>query len=192
MIEFRVYSILQLDNPDFVPEPHLIPIKVDAVNDAPLISSSWPWSDKLGAFGTTLKEKAKVMLSVNLFDLDIARGEGSDSTMMVVIIVEKGENGGRLQFSELLDESKVTQNQFVNVKGGKIVNSIKIAFLAPLTDANRVLSQIEYSAPENPGTVKDTVQIIVDDLGNFGKAYEPQRTELLLQVNDCLVDCLFG
>lgn len=192
MIEFRVYNSLQLENPDFVPQPHLIPIKVDAANDAPQISSSWPWSDKLGAFGTTLKEKAKVMLNLNLFDLDIARGEGSDSTVLVVIIVEKGENGGRLQFLELLDESKVAQNQFVNVNAGKIVNSIKIAFLAPLADANRVVSQIEYSAPENPGTVKDTIQIIVDDLGNFGQEYAPQRTELLLQVTDWLGDCLAG
>ena len=188
MIEFRVYNSLQLENPDFVPEPHLIPIKVDAVNDAPQISSSWPWSDKLGAYGTTLKEKAKVKLNLNLFDLDIARGEGSDSTLMVAIIVEKGENGGRLEFTELLDETKAAQNQFVNVRTGKIVNSIKIAFLAPLADANRVLSQIEYTAPENPGTVKDTVQIIVNDMGNFGKAYEPQQTELMLQVTGWLSD----
>ena len=177
-----MYNSLQLENPDFVPQPYYIPIQIDAVNDAPRVASSWPWSDKLGAFGTTLKEQAKVMLSIDLFDLDIARGEGHDSTMMVILIVTKGENGGRLKFLELLDETKVAQNQFVDVRSGKLINSIKIAFLAPLADANRVLSQIEYSAPENPGTVKDGIQIIVDDMGNFGKAYVPMRTQLLLQV----------
>lgn len=129
------------------------------------------------------------MPQVQIYDTDIARGEGFDDTMLVGMFITKGMNGGRINLPEIADPEKADLNKFVQVKSGRAANAVQITFLAPLADANRVLSEIIYNAPENPATIKDEIRVVVNDLGNFGAVANPLQFERLLSI---LVNCFFA
>ena len=85
-------------------------------------------------------------------DVDIQRGEGSSTDVLVTIEITRGLNGGSLSFPLMLDDP----GAFVDVEmmAGSGRNDAFVALKGDLADVNKLLSDIDYDTPKNMRVLK--------------------------------------